>query len=37
MTVVDHAALGGIVREIAARHPSVGLAVGVVGPDGLAG
>lgn len=35
MAVVDQAALADLVGQIAARHPCVGLAVGVAGPDGL--
>jgi CubicO group peptidase (beta-lactamase class C family) len=36
MDVVDHAALADLVGQFTGRHPSVGLAVGVAGPDGLA-
>lgn len=35
MAVVDHADLADLVGQITASHPSVGLVVGVAGPDGL--
>lgn len=36
MVVIDRPALKGLLREITARHPCVGLAVGIADTDGLA-
>ncbi len=35
MPLVDSAEFRSLVRDVTVRHPNVGLAVGIVGPDGL--